>query len=280
VPPSSDSPIVDVRRLKSESFARFVEYFEVIPSTNDLAMRLAPDTRTETPALLVAGTQTAGRGRGSNQWWSTSGSLTFSVVIDVDDYQLPSRLWPCVALTAALSICEVLRDLIETTQPALKSAGMTTPSVGLKWPNDVWLDGKKIGGILVEVPLCRPPTAPRLVVGIGLNINNSIVESPEAVRSVGTSLCDVIGQRCDLTDVLLALLNRFHANVRALGQNDARLRAKWQSLCVLRGRRVGIALVDTTASGMCQGIQPDGSLLLETSAGYQKIYAGTVQSIE
>src|SRR3954464_8307789 len=103
-------PVVDVRRLKLESIARSVEYFDVLPSTNDLAMGMAPDPRTEAPALLVAGEQTAGRGRGTNQWWSAKGALTFSVVINVGDYQLPSQRWPCVALTAALSVCDVLQE--------------------------------------------------------------------------------------------------------------------------------------------------------------------------
>jgi BirA family biotin operon repressor/biotin-[acetyl-CoA-carboxylase] ligase len=260
-------PALDLVRVKNSPFVAEVEWHATIPSTNDRALELAPREALPTPFLIACGEQTAGRGRGSNRWWSGPGALLFSLVLDpgqVGSAGLRTDHWPRVALTAGVALCEALGALA----PHL--------SGGLKWPNDVLLAGKKLAGILVEIPPTRPPAPRRLVLGMGINVNNSLAEAPADVRAVGTALCDASGLEFDPTEVLIAWLDRFAGNLGRLAADDPALPLGWQSRCVLSGRTIELLAGDRLVRGTCRGIDTDGALLLETAAGPERLYAGVL----
>ncbi|MFN0053031.1 MAG: biotin--[acetyl-CoA-carboxylase] ligase [Planctomycetales bacterium] len=257
----------DLDRLRRAGFLAQVDWHETLGSTNDRALKLAEEESLATPLLVLAEEQTAGRGRGSNRWWSGAGALTFSLVIEPDQVGTPllrSEHWPRVALCAGVALCESLGSLA----PHL--------NLGLKWPNDVQLAGKKIAGILVEIPPARPPVPRRLVVGMGVNLNNSLLDSPDEVRQVGTALCDVTGLEFDPTQLLLAWMSRFADLLEALSQDDPTLPGRWQSRCVLTGRTLELQSGDRLVRGNCLGIATDGALLLETPSGRESIYGGVL----
>lgn len=255
-------------RLATESFVRRVEFRRSIASTNDLAMELAAQAEAETPLLVLAEEQTAGRGRGANRWWSSPGALTFSLILEPAVSHLQPAQWPRVALTTGLSVCEVLRDLVP--QAACR----------LKWPNDVLIDSKKICGILVEVPPCRPPLPQRIVIGVGLNVNNSLTQAPPDVAARATALCDVASANWDRGAVLIDVLRRLEGNLRALGANDPALVERWQQLCALRGRNVEIEFGTRRIRGLCRGIGADGTLQLDTERGREHVAGGVLVSID
>src|SRR5579872_3118267 len=132
--PSGNPASLDLDRIQQASFIRAVEWHNVISSTSDRGMELARSPDLVTPMLILAGEQTAGRGRGSNRWWSDRGALTFSVVIDPHGDLVhrgaaalePDR-WPRLALAAGVALCDVLQVAI----PQIPC--------GVKWPNDVLL---------------------------------------------------------------------------------------------------------------------------------------------
>ncbi len=234
-------------------------------------MKLAGDSSIATPLLILAGAQSAGRGRGLNRWWSDAGALTFSLVFDPHADQqsrgapvLGSERWPRIALAAGVALCDVLLEL--------------SPHVpcGLKWPNDVLLAGKKVSGILVEVPPAPPPSPRRLVLGMGINVNNSLSSAPREVQATGTSLSDAAGAVFDVTDVLIAWLNRFADHLRALAVADPGLAERWQSLCALSGKSIELQSGNRTIRGTCRGIDTDGALLVDTAAGPERLYAGVL----
>ena len=105
----------DIELIKADSIVRTVEFHRELPSTNDLALQLATLVELDTPLLVLTEFQTAGRGRGSNQWWSAPGSLTFSLVIDtilVKTLLILSRsssLWPHIAYFASIRMRNVIR---------------------------------------------------------------------------------------------------------------------------------------------------------------------------
>jgi BirA family biotin operon repressor/biotin-[acetyl-CoA-carboxylase] ligase len=262
-------PSINLNLLRQASFIKEVEWHETITSTNDRGVTLAGDETIATPRLIIAGKQTAGRGRGLNRWWSSAGALTFSLVFD------PSRdlvargsppleidRWPRIALTAGVALCDVLAEII--------------PKVpcSLKWPNDVLLAGKKLSGILVDVPPAVPAGARRLVLGMGINVNNSLKAAPADIQLAGAALCDVGGASFDATRLLIAWLNRFADRLRALAVCDAALPTRWQSLCALKGTTVELMSGNRSISGLCRGIDIDGALLLDTANGPERLYAG------
>jgi BirA family biotin operon repressor/biotin-[acetyl-CoA-carboxylase] ligase len=262
---------LDLNRVRESSFVRHVEWRARVPSTNDQGMTLAGDPALVTPLLIAAGEQSAGRGRGTNRWWSDAGALTFSLVFDPQADQesrgspaLPTGRWPRIALTAGVALCDVLQWLL----PELPTA--------LKWPNDVLLAGKKVSGILVEIPPATPPNPRRLVLGMGINVNNSLAAAPAELQATAISLCDAAGARFDLTDLLIAWLHRFAGHLHGLAAGDASLPARWQSLCALTGKTVELQSGNRIFRGLCRGIDIDGTLLLDTSTGRERLYAGAL----
>lgn len=256
-------PLFDLLELQANTFVRDVEHHAEIPSTNSRAIELAGEDR-PTPLLVLAKMQTAGRGRGDNRWWSAEGALTFSLLLDAAQLHLPADRWPRVSLAAGVAVCEAVQSLLPAS------------AVGLKWPNDVHLDRRKVCGILVETP----PRSGRLVVGVGLNVNNSLAHAPDDVRVRATSLYDSAEIEFDPHDTLVRVLRRIEENLKLLATNDALLAQKWRALSVLTGRFVELELGSRHVSGRCLGIDEEGALLLETSVGPERFFAGVVAHFE
>jgi BirA family biotin operon repressor/biotin-[acetyl-CoA-carboxylase] ligase len=149
--------------------------------------------------------------------------------------------------------------------------------IGLKWPNDVYLQWRKVSGILVEA---SPRRYGKLVVGIGINVNNSFNALPADVRALATSLSDVAHCYYDLNDVLIRVLNQLSERLNLLETGDPLLAQQWQSLCLLRGRKVCIEAGSRRAVGRCQGIDAEGALRVQSDSGSERFFAGTVSKID
>jgi BirA family biotin operon repressor/biotin-[acetyl-CoA-carboxylase] ligase len=253
----------DLETLGRETFVRRIEYLEETPSTNAVALSLTErNDDAPLPLLVLTPRQTAGRGRGQNRWWSSEGSLTFSLVLD--GTKLPSERRPLVSLAAGLSVCETLADLAPHCH------------LGVKWPNDVHLDGKKICGVLVE----SAQGGERLIVGIGINVNNTLAEAPAELAMRAVSLSDVLGEFLSLTEVLSRLLQRLSSQWEMLQTGPNQLVEQLRSRCVLTGRCVAIDLSGKRTAGLCRGIADDGALLIENESGMRRCYAGVVAAID
>ncbi len=256
--PAND-PIDTQRLLATGSVAR-VEYFESLGSTQDLAIERARAQDTALPLLVVAEEQTAGRGRGKNRWWTPRGSLAFSLVFDPADWSLGGDVLPARSLGAGVAI-------VETIQPHLKRQ-----RVGLHWPNDVYARGRKIAGVLVDVL-----SAGRHVVGIGLNVNNTLAGAPDEVRDRATSLCELAGNSFDRTALLADLLENLQIAMRQLSAAPDEFGLRFNELCLQIGRELTIDVAGRHTTGRCAGIATDGALLLETPDGLQKFYSGVLR---
>jgi BirA family biotin operon repressor/biotin-[acetyl-CoA-carboxylase] ligase len=262
--PRGDSPnSIDPLRIEQETFVAQAEVHEEVGSTNDRALRLAEESHS-LPRLIAALRQTAGRGRGANRWWGDTGALLFSLILDVPAVQ-PDRV-PQLSLCMGTAVCQAVMELVQGAE------------VRLKWPNDVYLNGRKVCGILIESP---PRCNDRLVVGIGLNVNNSAAAaSPELARRA-TSLRDYASTEFALTDVLLRILARIEDTLDEFRQGGwARVAGRWRALCLLTGRCITVRCGAQATTGTCLGIEDDGALLLQTLAGPQRYYGGTVETYD
>jgi BirA family biotin operon repressor/biotin-[acetyl-CoA-carboxylase] ligase len=249
-----------LERIRQAAGIRSLEYHQHLPSTNTRALVWAEDESLALPAWVLTDLQTAGRGRGAHRWWAAPGALTFSLV-------LPNLVgseganWPRIALTSGLAVGHALQQL----QPGLL--------VGLKWPNDVYVCERKICGILVEVP---PRRSDRLVLGIGLNVNNSMQHAPPEVALSAISLCDVAGFPFPLPVVLTRVLCQLMQHLGAMTRGDMALASQWQDWCMLTGMRVRVETGQRATEGICRGIDDAGALLLDTDRGCQRCFSGTV----
>jgi BirA family biotin operon repressor/biotin-[acetyl-CoA-carboxylase] ligase len=150
-------------------------------------------------------------------------------------------------------------------------------AVQLKWPNDVYVDGRKLCGILVET---SPRSPDRLVIGIGVNVENSFADAPSDVSARAVSLTDVAPSRPQRWDVLAAIVEHLDTDLKHLAKSPRSLVERWRERCYLTGKSVSVTDVERTMSGACLGLEDDGSLLIQTEAGPQRCYAGVVNVVE
>ncbi len=269
---------LDADRIRAASFIRHVEIHDTLGSTNDRAADLACDALTELPALVVARNQTAGRGRGDKSWWSTDGALTFSVLLAPATIGISPVNWPQLSLATAVAVCDALSEELAANVQRAETANVhpNLPSrLGIKWPNDVMLDDCKVCGILIESPggvIARD----RLVVGVGVNVNNSFLDSPRKLASQGIALCDASGNRHSLPRILLLILNSLEQRAYQLANGDVRLRQDWHQLCWLRSKAICVDTDRRRVEGICGGITADGALLVNTSTAAEHIFSGSV----
>ncbi len=249
-----------------------VEVLPSIDSTNTELMRRARAGQCE-PTLLVAEQQTAGRGRLGRVWQSDAGaSLMMSLGLP-----LAPADWSGLSLAVGVSVAESLQPVL----PALGDGHAAR--IGLKWPNDLWLDGaageRKLGGILVETAsfvaprapaATRAPAARYVVVGIGINV---LPRSPEGLSMPPGSLQDV-EPGLDAPTALLRIAAPLVAMLQSFeGYGFAPMQARFAARDVLQGRAV--TLSDGQA-GTAHGVAEDGALLVHTAQGMQAITSAEI----
>ncbi len=269
----------DAQQIRFSTFVRYVEIHDTLGSTNERAAELAPDSTLVLPALVVARRQTAGKGRGRNRWWSADGALTFSVLLDQATTGLLPANWPQLSLASAVAVCDALSaELSQTENPKSEIRNpKSLPRLGIKWPNDVILDGGKVCGILIESPGGAAPAKDRLIIGIGININNSWRTAPHSFGPNGTALCDVSGTLHALQTILLQTLKALQRRVGQLADGDARLPDAWQRLCWLTEQGVDVNANGRWITGVCLGIDREGALLIENVNGLHRVRDGSVR---
>lgn len=174
--------IKGIKRANAEEIARRAEiagavWLETVGSTNDWAkdwIRTAGEGA-ETPFWVGAERQTAGRGRGDHSWAAWDGALTFSLVARWRDFRLTRRESAELSLRVADAVASTAREFAPTAE------------IWVKPPNDVYANGRKLTGILIE-----SPNAEFVVVGVGVNVGNRSTEAPEELRERVVSLAELV----------------------------------------------------------------------------------------
>ncbi|MCV2362121.1 biotin--[acetyl-CoA-carboxylase] ligase [Paucibacter sp. DJ1R-11] len=215
------------------------------------------------PCLLVAEHQTHGRGRQGRAWLSSPGaSLTFSL-------GLPMELsdWSGLSLAIGCAIADAL-------EPAAALGGQALPRLQLKWPNDLWLDGRKLGGILIETV---PAGAQRMaIIGVGLNIHSLAAAEDghgSSAFNTGFAALEELDPSLDAPAVLARIAP---AMARCLVDFPHGGFAGWLTAYARRDLTLGQAVSAGSLEGLSRGVSADGCLLLETAQGLQSVSAGEV----
>jgi len=255
-------PSFDVSRLLRESSLQYVEYHQKLPSTNSTAQALLEPLLEQAPSLVLTSMQTAGRGRKGNQWWSAPGALTFTLVVAADDLSVSVERRPLISLAAGLAVRDALSELASDHE------------FWLKWPNDVLSGTQKISGILVEQHTLE--TRPALLIGIGVNVNNSLKEAPAEICLRATSLFDLSGHSSDLTTVLIAILQRLDFRIAQLTGQPRMALSDANRFHLLAGRSLCVQQGEERIYGDCVGIDEDGQLVLQCEDGIHRCSSGIV----
>jgi len=231
-----------------------------VASTNDEARRLAQQNAPDRTVVL-AETQTAGRGRYSRHWESPHGNLYASFVFRP---AVVPRHAGQIGYVAALAVHDTVAAL--TGRPS---------AVACKWPNDVLVGGEKIAGILPESSIGSDGALEWIVLGIGLNI----VSAPADALRPATSLIAQGGDRLDAGTVLAALSRSLDGWVdRWIGDGFDRIRKAWLDRAGPMGSEIRVVLSECSVAGRFGGLDRDGALILETAAGQKIVHSGEVFS--
>lgn len=217
-----------------------------LASTNDEAKSLAVEGAADR-TVVIARKQTAGRGRRGADWFADpEGALAFSVVVRPNEAK---ALWPRLALAAGLAVAEAVETRV--------------PLAGIKWPNDVWIGGRKVAGILVEA------AEDFAVVGIGVNLN--VAAFPNELAALATSVGLAAGARVHREEFLTELLRRFDFRRAQIGACFGEMLDAVRERCVLTGREVDLTTAAGRLRGTIEGLGAGGELLLRTAAGLERI---------
>ena len=240
---------------------RDIRVFQETSSTNDVVEKLARDGVPE-GVVVFAESQTKGRGRLGRKWLSPAGrGLWFSVLLRPN---LRPQAATQMTIATAVAVARAIRQ-----QTGLKP--------GIKWPNDILLQGRKTAGILTELS-AELDHIKYLVIGIGVDVNVAPTEFPPDLRKLATSLRTESGRVHNRADVAVAIL-------RALDDDYARIAAghfeavanEWAEHCTTLGQPVTIHIGDRRIHGRAEALDEDGALLLRTEHGrLERIIGGDV----
>lgn len=243
--------------LNTKSLGKKIYYFETISSTMDVAMQLGIKGAQE-GTLVLAESQTKGKGRLGRTWFSPKFKGIYLSLI-LRPKILPSQA-PVLTLLAAVSICEAIKKTVDL-------------DTQIKWPNDIIIHNKKLGGILTELS-AEMDEINFLIIGIGLNVNN---DKKNLVASA-TSLKEQKKESVNRVSLLQEILRRIEINY-LLFQNkgSAAIIDEWRQHNITLGKRVKVYCHKEHLEGEASGIDSDGGLLIRKDSGViEKVMAGDV----
>ena len=250
----------DLERLRDRVRPLVLRHAPALTSTNDWAKQEVESGSLQAPALLVTDSQSAGRGRGTNTWWSAIGNIAATFVVSQNQH-VPLGLVPLLAGLA------VRRALVRLTR---------CEEILLKWPNDLVVGPRKAAGLLCE----------RLqqvdLIGVGLNVNAGSTDAPAELRQRIISLRELTGNVWDLTDVISQLSQDLGRVLAVESVNAARKmlqeysRHHWPT-----GK--SIELTDTDRApwieGRCGGVDTHGRLVVQNEQGTHALLTGSITSV-
>lgn len=253
--PSTPLSVDGIRStLVTMSLGHALYLHQELPSTNTEALALA---RAGAPhgTTVIAESQSCGYGRHGRAWFSPQGlNIYCSVIIRGMGQHLALSQWlSWVPLVSALAVAEATRQA-------------TAVSLSLKWPNDLLLYDRKVGGILCESSFSTA-NDPVVIVGIGLNVNVLPEAFPEELQSVAASLIEASQQPIDRNRLIAHILMELeHCLGELQSSGPIRLRQAYKARCATLGRRVRVLFTnDQPIVGIAEGLSADGALQIQVS---------------
>jgi BirA family biotin operon repressor/biotin-[acetyl-CoA-carboxylase] ligase len=249
-------------QLDTDRFGQAMRGFETVTSTNTEAADWAREGASE-GSVVVAEYQSAGRGRHGRTWTAKKGqNLMFSVVLRPD---LAAERLGLIPVAASVAVAEAIDAFVSPHRAVLK------------WPNDVLLEGRKTCGMLLESSLSGQREARVVVLGVGMNVNQT--DFPKALADTATSLRLTTGRAVSRPPLFARLLRRLEARYDAVQTGyDDEVRAAFHDRLATLGERTTLRVAETgeTLTGIVRGVTETGALQLDTPDGLHTLHAGDV----
>jgi BirA family biotin operon repressor/biotin-[acetyl-CoA-carboxylase] ligase len=170
--------ISDIIESSSNDFVfKDFYHFDKLPSTQDFALKLLKRKKKISPSVIICSSQTCGKGRKGSTWYSPEGGIWVSLILETN-LKLENLYF--IVMISAICICET----IEKETVGLKP--------DIKWPNDIFIDGKKVAGVLLDVDTEPDDSTNRVVLGIGINTNNDINSTIPEIKKNNTAVSAIL----------------------------------------------------------------------------------------
>jgi BirA family transcriptional regulator, biotin operon repressor / biotin---[acetyl-CoA-carboxylase] ligase len=250
--------VTKFQNLRKGRFGSDLRFFEQVASTNLIAADLARENVPE-GTVVLAESQTQGRGRNNHSWYSPPGvNLYFTIIL-----YPPSERLHYLPYIVALSVSNSLNDL--------------RIPCDLKWPNDILIDGKKVAGILIQTSM-EENRLQFALSGIGINVNAS--NFPAEISSTAGSVRDRLGRDVERENLLASILSEFeqlYARISSMKWSDLAAMVSQHSSYV-QGCEVQIEQQGKTIYGTTAGLDSMGGLIVRTESGTESFYTGEITS--
>lgn len=248
--------------LKTKALGRKLIHVNETESTQLIAHQLVHETAHGT--VVVAESQTAGRGRMMREWDSAKGKGIWMTVIlkpDVQPYQTPQ-----FTLVAAVAVVNAINKLY----PAVDAK--------IKWPNDLLINGKKCTGILTEM-VAETDRVHGLLIGIGINVNQRLSDFPEEIQLIATSLALEVGEQLNRAELLAEILYYLeHYSDHYVQHGFSRLKGLWEEASVTIGKQIRATTLREVIEGKAIGITENGVLQIALSNGdVKEVYSADIE---
>lgn len=241
--------------LNTKLIGNEILFFENIDSTNNYLKNQNIETN---GLVVVADNQTQGRGRGERKWLSEPGkNLTFSILLIPKVEDINWRILPILTASAL----------------AISIDNFSSVTTQTKWPNDLILNNKKFGGILIETAFAN--SLKRIIIGIGINVNQK--SFPDEIRTIATSLFLETNINYDRELLLSSLLYSLDQMYQKLLLNDYNYYLDdWRRRCNHFGKKVSFVEGTETLYGIAKELSDDGSLIIDLNGKETKINSGEI----
>lgn len=254
-------------RLKTKWVAHPLLFFDSIDSTN-IRAKLEAEQGAESGLLVVSDMQSAGRGRRGRSWESPAGTNIYYTLMLKPDFS--SDCAPMLTLVMALAVAKGIRQTLR------RDSEEAAAKVGIKWPNDIVVDGKKVCGILTEMSM-EQGYIQHIVIGVGINVRKQ--EFPEEIRDRAAAIDEQCGFRISRSQLIADIMEAFEEDYEIFLQtHDLKgLRVSYAELLVNQDREVCVLDPKGEYRGIARGINDQGELLVERPDGtVEEVYAGEV----
>jgi BirA family biotin operon repressor/biotin-[acetyl-CoA-carboxylase] ligase len=248
-------------KLNTKHFGRNLRLLDSVPSTQDELRQLAEEGALE-GTLVIAEEQTSGRGRMGRSWVSPAGKGIWMSLLLRPPVPLP--LTPQLTLLTAVALSRAISRIVPVT-------------IGIKWPNDLLVGGKKISGILLE-SAAEDERLRYVVVGMGISVNLDPTDYPEELLVKAASLKMVSGNAVNRSDLIAAILEEFERLYELyLEEGFATIRALWEAHAVTLNNQTLLHTPQGSIQGVPRGLDDMGGLLVEMEDGsFRTIYSAEV----
>ncbi|HEY0827782.1 MAG TPA: biotin--[acetyl-CoA-carboxylase] ligase [Bacilli bacterium] len=260
-PSRLDIPSI-INKLQTKFMGRSLHYYDKVDSTQSIAHSLVAGGAKE-GAVVIAEQQTAGRGRMGRNWFSPAGKgVWLSIVLTP---QIPLQLSPQLTLLVSVALCRTITNLLPV-------------DIGIKWPNDLLIKGKKVSGILLESST-EDERLRYVIAGIGISVNLTREDYPAELQDIATSLLIESGSEVNREELIAAFLQEFEDLYAIIHQQGfAPIRLLWEALSISLHRPIKVHTSRGRVEGIAQSIDDSGALIIKLKDGQEvKIYSGDVE---